>query len=138
MIAIIQRGLALAAVALVAAALALAASNVHERRAQSTLPEPVGPWYQAVAAPTSAVGQTTSCGRRVTETAVGVTHPVLPCGTKIFISYEGREVLTNVIDTGAVAEGRQFDVTKALADRLGVDRIATVRWRFARAPRVEG
>src|SRR3712207_4845623 len=67
--AIIQRGLALAAVALLAAVVALAATNVRDERAASTLPEPVGATYQAVAGPVAAAGRTTSCGGRVTESA---------------------------------------------------------------------
>jgi hypothetical protein len=135
---IILRGLALAAVALLAAVIALAATNVRDERAASTLPEPVGLTYQAVAGPVAAAGRTTSCGGRVTPTAAGVMHPVLPCGTKIFISYEGRQVLTHVIHTGAVGQGRQFEVTQPLAERLGLDGIATIRWRYARAPEAGG
>ena len=44
---------------------------------------------------------------------------MLPCGAKIFISYSGAEVLTEVIDTKLKQPGRQFELTEALAQQLG-------------------
>ena len=131
----IQRALVLAAVAFLAAVAALAASNVRDRERRADLPVPVGPWYGALAAPQlNGVGRTTACGGRLTDDAVGVAHPVLPCGTKIFISYRDSEVLTHVIDRRAVLPGRQFDVTEALAKQLGLEGTQRIRWRYARRP----
>jgi len=56
---------------------------------------------------------------------------VLPCSAKIFISYGGAEVLTEVIDTKLKQPGRQFELTEALAQRLGVEGTQQIRWRFA-------
>jgi hypothetical protein len=61
-----------------------------------------------------------------------VAHPVLPCGTKLFLAYGDQEVLTEVVDRGSGAPGRVFDVTQPLARRLGLSGVQTVRWRFAR------
>ena len=62
----------------------------------------------------------------------GVAHPVLPCGAKIYINFDGKQVLTQVIDRGHTAPGRKFDVTQALAKLLGLQGTQTIRWRFAR------
>ena len=56
---------------------------------------------------------------------------MLPCGAKIFISYSGAEVLTEVIDTKLKEPGRQFELTEALAQQLGVEGTQQIRWRFA-------
>ena len=60
-------------------------------------------------------------------------HPVLPCGVKVYIAYGGTELLTEVIDGRMKRQGRQFELTEALAQRLGIDGTQQVRWRFARA-----
>ena len=74
----------------------------------------------------------TACGQQVDEHTLGVAHPVLPCGVKIFLDYAGKQVLTQVIDKGPAVPGREFDVTKALADKIGLDSVDQVRWAFAR------
>ena len=62
----------------------------------------------------------------------GVAHPFLPCGAKIFIAYKGGPVLTQVIDKAPAVPGREFDVTKALADKIGLTNVEQVKWAFAR------
>ena len=94
--------------------------------------KPVGTWYTASAASYAPRGSKTACGVRVTPALVGVAHPVLPCGVKIFLAFHGTEVLTQVIDRGQVAPGPEFDVTPRLARLLGLHGARTIRWRFAR------
>ena len=57
---------------------------------------------------------------------------MLPCGAKVFLSYGGRRVLTQVIDRGPNVPGREFDVTKALADEIGLHGTKRIRWSYAR------
>jgi rare lipoprotein A (peptidoglycan hydrolase) len=120
----------LAGVAVLAAAAALAA--VH-RTHRASLPPPAGPWYSALAAPyTPAAKQAKSaCGVVIRPKTAGVAHPVLPCGVKLYVRFDGREVLTQVIDRGQTPAGRQFDLTAALAKLLGVEGTQTIQWRFA-------
>jgi rare lipoprotein A (peptidoglycan hydrolase) len=68
----------------------------------------------------------------IDKTTMGVANPVLPCGVKIYLQYNGTQVLTQVIDRGPDVPGREFDVTRALAKRLGLVGTRTIRWRFAR------
>jgi hypothetical protein len=56
---------------------------------------------------------------------------VLPCGAKVFLLFDGQEVLTTVIDHRMSSASRQFDLTPALAVRLGVEGTQELRWRFA-------
>ena len=74
----------------------------------------------------------TACGQPFTNKTQGVAHPVLPCGVRIYIRFHGKEVLTQVIDRGPAVPGRDFDVTKALANRLGLHGAQTIQWRFAK------
>jgi rare lipoprotein A (peptidoglycan hydrolase) len=74
----------------------------------------------------------TACGQRFTDKTQGVAHPVLPCGVRLYIRFHGREVLTQVIDRGPSVPGRDFDITKALANRLDLHGPQTIQWRFAK------
>jgi hypothetical protein len=73
----------------------------------------------------------TTCGTRLTEGSLGVAHPVLPCGAKIFLLHDGREVLTEVIDNRLSSSQRQFELTPRLAEELGIEGTQELRWRFA-------
>ena len=94
---------------------------------------PGGGWYGAFAAsrgPASDAERTT-CGLVLTGASLGVTHPVLPCGAKVLVRFGGDTVLTEVIDHRLKGQGRQFELTEALARRLGLDGTQAVSWRFA-------
>ena len=136
-----SRGAALAAVALLAGVLAFAANSWSGRQqaADATptvepVPAPGGGWYQALAAPypRDTARQRTACGHELGPETLGVAHAVLPCGVKLFISYGDRTVLTQVVDRGPAVPGRAFDLTPALADRLGIEDTQQIRWRYAR------
>ncbi len=137
-VSVLQRAVALAAVALVAALGALAlASTGNDRVAQETGPRAVpaldGGWYTALAGSRGAAepGTRTTCRKILTGRSLGVSHPVLPCGAKIYLSYGGTEVLTEVIDNRMSKPGRQFELTDTLAQRLGIAGTQEIRWRFA-------
>jgi len=130
--------IALAAVALVAgvAVLALTGGTTDDSGEAGPKHVPVagaGGWYTALAGSRGAAGdaERTTCALILTGRSLGVSHPVLPCGAKIFISYSGAEVLTEVIDTRLKQSGRQFELTEALAQRIGVEGTQQIRWRFA-------
>jgi hypothetical protein len=132
--ALAQRGIALAAVALLAVVVGFAIVSRGGSSAGDELPEWVGDWYQARAAPMDSEleGTTTACGVRVGPKALGVTDPVLPCGSKIYIGFRDQDVLTQVIGTGLAPGGVRFALTPYLAQTLGIERTATVRWSYAR------
>ena len=139
-LAALQRSFALAGIALLGAVGALA---IVEQRADEparpvlpeAVPAPGGGWYEALAAPRldEAAGARTACGFVVRSRTAGVAHPVLRCGAKIFVSFETREVLTQVVSR-RTPSGTQFAVTPRLATMLGLRSTDIVRWRFAAAP----
>ena len=91
-------------------------------------------YYTAKAAPygPSAAHRRTACGQPFLKSTEGVAHPVLPCGVRLYIRFQGKEVLTQVVDRGPNVPGREFDITKALADRLDLHGTQTIQWRFAK------
>jgi hypothetical protein len=131
--AVLQRQVALAGAALLAAlsVVVLQRGGKHEVAPEPLPPAPTG-WQTARVAifGRSAEGRTTTCGVRLDPTTLGVTHPVLPCGVKLLLSAHGREVRAEVVEQGGSA-GTAFEVTKALADELGMSGRETIRWRFA-------
>lgn len=130
----------LAAVALVAGVAALALTGAGAEgdgdaagAGQVTVSGGEAGWYTALAGsrgPARDAEQTT-CRQILTSRSLGVSHPVLPCGAKLFISYGDLEVLTEVIDNKLMRQGRQFELTEALAQRLGIEGTQQIKWRFA-------
>jgi rare lipoprotein A len=128
-----RREAALALVALLAAVVSLAIT-ISTRARPNNLPIPVGS-YTALAGSSGAraFGKHTACGEIIGPTTEGVAHPVLPCGVRVYLTYGGKTVLTQVIDHGPYVPGRQFDLTEALAKQLGLVRVQTIHWSYAQA-----
>jgi len=128
-----QREVALAGLALLAVAVSLAVT-AQTRDKTSTAPEPEGS-YTALAGSSgpAAFGRRTACGGVIHPDTVGVAHPTLPCGARVFITYRGQTVLTQVIDRGPYVPGRKFDLTDALARKLGLRNVQEIHWAYARS-----
>jgi hypothetical protein len=133
-----QRLVVLAAVALLAAVTAVA---VVERSTRASTPLGLasaaapGGWNRVFAGSRGAVGdaERTSCGQVLTGRSLGVTQPVLPCGAKIVLRADGKQVLTEVIDNKLVETSHQLEVTARLAKLLGLQGSQEIEWRFATA-----
>jgi 3D (Asp-Asp-Asp) domain-containing protein len=126
------RAAALAGVAVVAVAVALAITHSSSKR--EDLPTPAGKWYTAFATPYTPTKSATTgkCGVVIGPKTEGVAHPVLPCGVKLYVEFDHRVVLTQVVDRGHTVPGHEFDVTQALAKLLGLQGTQKISWRFAR------
>ena len=130
---IAQREVALAGLALLAAVVSLAVTE-QTRQSSSTTPQQEGS-YTALAGSSgpAAFGHRTACGGVIDPDTIGVSHPTLPCGARVFITYKGAKVLTQVVDRGPYVPGRQFDLTDALARRLGLRGVQEIHWAYARS-----
>ena len=128
------RAVGLLGVAVVAVAVALALTRGGH---DSKLPQGAGRWYTALAAPylPSKNGKPakSACGVLIGPNTKGVAHPTLPCGVKIYIEYQGKQALTQVIDRGPNVPGREFDVTQGLAKELGLVGTRAIKWRYTTA-----
>ena len=126
-----ERQFALAAVAILAAVTAVAVS-ASTRSTTSTAPHAEGSFVAlAGSAGPSTFGRHTACGTVLSADTEGIAHPTLPCGARIFITFDGKTVLTQVVDHGPYSGGRQFDLTDALARSLGLRGVKTVHWAYA-------
>jgi rare lipoprotein A (peptidoglycan hydrolase) len=124
---------ALAGVALLAAVIAVAVTG-WGTAGRRTSAHPVGDFVAlAGSAGPAAFGHRTACGGVLRADTLGIAHPTLPCGARIFINFHGKHVLTQVVDRGPYVAGRQFDVTDALARLLGLVGVQRVHWSYAQA-----
>lgn len=128
-----QREVALAGLALLAVAISLAVTAQTRDRSPKG-PQPEGS-YVALAGSSgpAAFGRRTACGGVIHPDTMGVSHPTLPCGARVFITYDGQTVLAQVVDRGPYVPGRKFDLTDALARRLGLRGVQEIHWAYARS-----
>lgn len=128
-----QRELGLACIAILAGAVALAVTARTRATTPLPLPAAVGSYVAlAGSSGSQAIGRHTSCGGTIQAATIGVAQPTLPCGTQIYLTYRGKRVLTQVIDRDPHLSDRQFDLTEALAERLGLTGVQQVEWSYVR------
>jgi hypothetical protein len=138
---LVQRLLAVLAAALLAAVIGVAVASRDDEvaSARPTVPRPavssLSGWYAALAGVRERplAGRVSGCGTLLTPKTLGVDHPVLPCGAKIFVVFGGQTVLTTVVDRGPFTPRPDFEVTPSLADLLHLSGVQPIRWSFARA-----
>jgi hypothetical protein len=127
--ALLGRQAALAALAAIAA---LAAVELAQSDGESQARPTAGAARQEAAVGVYAGRGDAGCGRRIDGSTVGVVHPVLPCGVQLVVTYGGKAFRTRVVGRAGVGREHHFDLTAALAGRLGVGpEGGTVLWRFA-------
>lgn len=76
-------------------------------------------------------GNKTACGQTLRPQTMGVAHKTLDCGTTVKFVYQGKAVITQVIDRGPYIQGRTWDFTKAVSDALGFEGVGRVRYAIA-------
>lgn len=83
-------------------------------------------------------GGQTACGQVLRPDTVGVAHRNLPCGTTVKFSYEGRQIVTTVIDRGPFSKGNAWDLTNGARQLLGFNGSGPIRYavslEYVRAP----
>lgn len=75
-------------------------------------------------------GKRTACGQRLTRSLLGVANRSLPCGSEVQVSFGRHTIVAPVIDRGPYAHHAQWDLTAAVAKKLGM----TVTSRIGAAP----
>jgi rare lipoprotein A (peptidoglycan hydrolase) len=76
-------------------------------------------------------GNVLGCGGTLDTGTVGVANKVLPCGTKVTFAYNKRYVTTKVIDRGPFVDGRCWDLTEALKNKLGFPQGGSIKYAVA-------
>jgi rare lipoprotein A len=72
-------------------------------------------------------GNHMACGGRLYPSTIGVAHKFLRCGTRVKICLR-RCIYARVVDRGPYVAGRDFDLTAATAQAVGLYGVARVRW----------
>ena len=139
-LALAQRQIALAGIALLAGILALGLSSQKHSTAPKlpdSIPAPGGGWYQAVGTSNGPTFRTehqdSECGYTVgPDTQIGVANPDLPCDTRIYIQFGQTETLTQVIARTPKTSEADFEFPPALAKKIGLEGNQLIGWRYAR------
>jgi rare lipoprotein A (peptidoglycan hydrolase) len=76
-------------------------------------------------------GKRTACGQTLRPGTLGVAHRNLPCGTAVKFVYEGRQIVTRVIDRGPYAKGVAWDLTNGAREALGFEGSGQLRYAVA-------
>ena len=76
-------------------------------------------------------GKQTACGQTLRPGTLGVAHRNLPCGTAVKFIYEGRQIVTRVIDRGPYAKGFAWDLTNGAREALGFEGSGQIRYAVA-------
>jgi peptidoglycan lytic transglycosylase len=112
---------ALRATAVRADGTAVAASSTELVARVSVFAPAIASWYGP-----RFFGRRTACGIKLTRRTIGVAHKKLPCGTKVEIYHRNRTIVVPVIDRGPFVAGRQWDLTQAAAEQIGLQATARV------------
>jgi len=76
-------------------------------------------------------GKQTACGQTLRPGTLGVAHRNLPCGTAVKFVYEGRQIVTRVIDRGPYSRGFSWDLTNGAREALGFEGSGHIRYAVA-------
>lgn len=74
----------------------------------------VASWYGAES------GNRTANGEHFNGTSLTAAHRSLPFGTKLRVTYRGKSVVVRVNDRGPYIKGRDLDLSRAAAQRIGL------------------
>jgi rare lipoprotein A (peptidoglycan hydrolase) len=76
-------------------------------------------------------GKQTACGQTLRPGTLGVAHRSLPCGTPVKFVFEGRQIVTRVIDRGPYSKGFSWDLTNGAREALGFEGSGRLRYAVA-------
>jgi rare lipoprotein A (peptidoglycan hydrolase) len=76
-------------------------------------------------------GKQTACGQTLRPGTLGVAHRNLPCGTAVKFLFEGRQIVTRVIDRGPYSKGFAWDLTNGAREALGFEGSGLIRYAVA-------
>lgn len=65
-------------------------------------------------------GRKTANGERFNMNALTAAHKKLPFGTRVRVAYQGKSVVVRINDRGPYIKGRDIDLSKAAAERIGL------------------
>jgi rare lipoprotein A len=94
-----------------AAAALMVGAGLREAGAEPVVSSWYGPGFE---------GALTASGEPFDPNGHTAAHKTLPFGTKLLVTYEGRQVIVEVTDRGPFVEGRDLDLSQAAAEHIGL------------------
>jgi rare lipoprotein A len=71
-------------------------------------------------------GRKTASGERFNQYDFTAAHRTLPFGTRVVVIYEGKSVVVRINDRGPFVGGREIDLSRAAAEKIGLDGVGRV------------
>lgn len=87
----------------------------------------VASWYDCVKPGECSKSKITASGQRFNPNALTAAHKTLPFGTRLRVTHKGRSVIVVINDRGPFIKGRQLDLSRAAARKIGCGGVCTVK-----------
>ena len=76
-------------------------------------------WYDCAKPGECSKRKITASGQKFNPNALTAAHKTLPFGTKLKVTHKGRSVIVRINDRGPFIKGRQLDLSRAAARKIG-------------------
>jgi len=87
----------------------------------------VASWYDCVKPGECSKSKITASGQKFNPNALTAAHKTLPFGTRLRVTHKGRSVIVVINDRGPFIKGRQLDLSRAAARKIGCGGVCTVK-----------
>lgn len=84
-------------------------------------------WYDCSRPGDCSKSRRTASGEKFNPNALTAAHRSLPFGTKVRVTHKGRSVVVRINDRGPFIRGRQIDLSRAAARKIGCKGVCTVK-----------
>jgi rare lipoprotein A len=95
----------------------------------ATLPShaTIASWYDCAKPGECSKSKRTANGEKFNPNALTAAHRSLPFGTKVRVTHKGKSVIVRINDRGPFIKGRQIDLSRAAARKIGCKGVCKVK-----------
>lgn len=84
-------------------------------------------WYDCAKPGECSKSKITASGEKFNPNALTAAHKTLPFGTLLRVTHKGKSVIVRINDRGPFIKGRQLDLSRAAARKIGCGGVCTVK-----------
>lgn len=84
-------------------------------------------WYDCAKPGECSRSKITASGEKFNPNALTAAHKTLPFGTLLRVTHKGKSVIVRINDRGPFIKGRQLDLSRAAARKIGCGGVCTVK-----------
>lgn len=84
-------------------------------------------WYDCTKPGECSKSKITANGEKFNPNALTAAHKTLPFGTLLRVTHKGKSVIVRINDRGPFIKGRQLDLSRAAARKIGCGGVCTVK-----------